>query len=88
MKKIWNKTENKILIILLLFSVSIGLWNNFRQLWMQDNGLSSTEISRILSYGTLFCVLGILVFSKYIKLEKIKSFISITLLITQIYLYL
>jgi hypothetical protein len=38
MKKIWNKNENKILIVLLFFSISIGLWNNFRQLWMQDNG--------------------------------------------------
>ena len=32
MKNILKKTENKILIILLLFSISIGLWNNFRQL--------------------------------------------------------
>ena len=69
MSKIWSKTENKILIILLLFSISIGLWNNFRQLWMQDNGLDPTQISRILSYGTLFCVVGILIFSKYIKLN-------------------
>jgi len=34
----------KILMILLLFSISIGLWNNFRQLWMQDNGLDPTQI--------------------------------------------
>jgi len=81
MKKIWCKTENKILIILLLFSISIGLWNNFRQLWMQDNGLNATEISQIISFGTLFCVVGILIFSKYIKLDKIKSFITTALLI-------
>lgn len=81
MNKIWSKTENKILIILLLFSISIGLWNNFRQLWMQDNGLNATEISQIISFGTLFCVVGILIFSKYIKLNKIKNFITIALLI-------
>lgn len=81
MSKIWSKTENKILIILLLFSISIGLWNNFRQLWMQDNGLNATEISQIISFGTLFCVVGILIFSKYIKLDKIKSFITTALLI-------
>lgn len=69
MSKIWKKAENKILIILLLFSISIGLWNNFRQLWMQDNGLEPTQISRILSFGTLFCVVGILIFSKYIKIR-------------------
>lgn len=81
MRKIWNKNENKILIVLLFFSISIGLWNNFRQLWMQDNGLNPTEISSILSIGTFICVIGILIFSKYIKLDKIKSFMSITLLI-------
>ena len=84
MSKIWSKTENKILIILLLFSISIGLWNNFRQLWMQDNGLNATEISQIISFGTLFCVVGILIFSKYIKLDKIKSFITTALLIKAI----
>lgn len=81
MSKIWSKTENKVLIILLLFSISIGLWNNFRQLWMQDNGLNATQISQIISFGTLFCVVGILIFSKHIKLNKIKSFITIALLI-------
>ena len=65
----------------MLFSISIGLWNNLRQLWMQDNGLDATEISQIISFGTLFCVVGILIFSKYIKLDKIKSFITIALLI-------
>ena len=81
MSKIWSKTENKVLMILLLFSISIGLWNNFRQLWMQDNGLNATQISQIISFGTLFCVVGILIFSKHIKLNKIKSFITIALLI-------
>ena len=81
MSKIWHKPENKILIILLLFSISIGLWNNFRQLWMQDNGINATEISQIISFGTLFCVVGILIFSRYIKLNRIKNFITISLLI-------
>lgn len=32
MNKIWNKKENQILIMLAFFSISIGLWGNFRQL--------------------------------------------------------
>lgn len=31
MKKI--KNENQILIMLAFFSISVGLWGNFRQLW-------------------------------------------------------
>lgn len=30
------KSENQILIMLAFFSISMGLWENFRQLWLQD----------------------------------------------------
>lgn len=47
MEKILNKfkNENKILLMLAFFSISKGLWENFRQLWLQDNNLNATEIS-------------------------------------------
>ena len=53
MKKI--KTENQILIMLAFFSISVGLWENFRQLWLQDNNFAITNISNILSIGTFKC---------------------------------
>ena len=65
MSRMLNKIENKILVILLLFSISIGLWGNFRQLWMESNGLEPNQISNILGFGTLLCVGCILIFSKY-----------------------
>lgn len=71
MKKI--KDENKILIMLAFFSISIGLWENFRQLWMQDNNFSATQISNILSIGTLISVIGVALFGKYIRLDKLKN---------------
>ena len=30
--------QTKILAMLGFFSTSVGLWENFRQLWLQDNG--------------------------------------------------
>ena len=33
-KKVFNRNENKILLMLAFFSISIGLWNTFRQLWL------------------------------------------------------
>ena len=45
MKKI--KIENQILIMLAFFSISIGLWENFRQLWLQDNNFSPTDIGKV-----------------------------------------
>lgn len=63
MKEKINKltNENKILIMLAFYSISIGLWGNFRQLWLENNSFSTTQISQILSMGTLLCALGILV---------------------------
>lgn len=74
------KDENKILVMLAFFSVSVGLWNNFKQLWLQDNLLDVAKISQILSISGLFCVGTLIVFSKKIQLSKIKQVIIIALL--------
>lgn len=78
MKKI--KDENKILIMLALFSISIGLWGNFRQLWLQDNNFSVTQISNIISIGTFISVIGIALIGKYVTLNKLKK--TLTLILT------
>ena len=79
MKKI--KIENQILVMLAFFSISMGLWENFRGLWLQDNNFTITNISNITSIGTLISVIGIMFVGKNIKLDKLKSFVSIALII-------
>lgn len=79
MKKL--KSENQILVMLAFFSISMGLWENFRQLWLEDNGFSATNISNIISIGTLISIIGIMFVGKYIKLEKLKRFVSCSLVI-------
>lgn len=68
MKKL--KTENQILMMLAFFSISIGLWENFRELWLQDNGFCTVDIGNIISIGTLISVIGILLAGKYISLKN------------------
>ena len=75
------KKENQILLMLAFFSISVGLWENFRQLWLEANNFSATNISNIISIGTFISVLGIIFVGKYIKLDKLKYFITFTLLI-------
>ena len=75
------KSENQILVMLAFFSISIGLWENFRQLWLQDNNFSPINIGNIISLGTLISVFGIFFVGKYIKLNKLKNFISFSLII-------
>lgn len=84
MKKI--KNENQILIMLAFFSISVGLWGNFRQLWLQDNNFAVTNISNILSIGTLISVVIIGLIGKYVKLDKLKKYISNSF-ISKIYKY-
>lgn len=79
MNKIWNKKENQILIMLAFFSISIGLWGNFRQLWLQDNGFNISQISIILSLGTFVSVLGIIFVGKFISLNKLKNVITVSI---------
>lgn len=81
MNKIWNKKENQVLIMLAFFSISIGLWGTFRQLWLQDNGFSISQISIILSLGTFISVLGIIFVGKFISLNKLKNMITISVCI-------
>ena len=86
MKKI--KNENQILIMLAFFSISVGLWGNFRQLWLQDNNFAVTNISNILSIGTLISVIIIGLIGKYVKIDKLKNTLVIVLLIKLVNMFL
>lgn len=59
----------------------MGLWANFRQLWLQDNEFSAMDISNIFSIGTLISVIGIMFVGKYIKLNSLKNFVSYSLIV-------
>ena len=70
------KEENKILVMLAFYSISLGIWKNFQQLWLQDNNMDISSISKILSASGLFCAIALLIFSNKITLNKIKKVIS------------
>ena len=86
MKKI--KNENQILIMLAFFSISVGLWGNFRQLWLQDNNFAVTNISNILSIGTFISVIIIGLIGKYVKLDRLKNTLVIVLLVKLVNMFL
>lgn len=75
------KKENQILVMLAFFSISVGLWGNFRQLWLQDNNFPVTQISNIISIGTFISVIAIALIGRYVTLNKLKSTLTFVLLI-------
>lgn len=78
------RLERGILAMLATFSISIGLWENFRQLWLQDNGFSATEVSNITSFGMLVSVFGILLVGRAVKMKKLKRFMVATLAVSSL----
>lgn len=73
------RLERQILLMLSLFSVAIGLWENFRQLWMGDNGFAVQEVSTLTSIATLVSVAGIIIVGQRLKMAQIKWFMTATL---------
>lgn len=75
------KNENRILVMLAFFAIGVGVWANFRQLWLEDNYLTVGQISRMLGFGTMICAFVALIAAKYISPARLKTFISTLLII-------
>lgn len=88
MTKKYFKTENKILIMLAFFSLSVGLWTNFKELWMQQNNLNVGEISSVLSIATFISAFIVILIASKIKLKNIVSLIRYTLMLKTVVMFL
>ena len=71
-----SRLANRILVMLAFFSISAGLWANFRQLWLEDNGYLATEISTLTSIATFLSVGGILLVGWKLKPSSLKTFMT------------
>lgn len=67
--------------MIIFFSISFGLWNNFRLLWLEENNLDPSEISRVMSLATFFGAISIIFISLKISMTNIKKLVSTTLII-------
>ncbi len=71
--------------MLAFFCISVGLWGNFRQLWLASNNLSATSISKVISIASLVAAFCLLFYTKKFSVAKIKIGILSTL-ITKIFI--
>ena len=65
-----NKNLKYIFLMIIFFSISLGLWNNFRLLWLEENGFTTSEIGKL-----------ILFISLKVDMNKIKRMVEWTLVI-------
>jgi hypothetical protein len=79
-----SKLQDKcflILFFLALYGFSIGLFDNYRELWMSANGLDTSSISHVISISYIVTVLILFFFTIKVSLNKLKSGICISLAI-------
>jgi len=84
MSKIKRDECFKILVFLALFGLSVGVFDNYRELWMSTNNLSTTSISRVISVSCLVTVLVLFFFTLKVSGKKLKIGISTSLAVKMI----
>jgi len=76
------RIEHQILAMLACFSISTGFWENFRQLWLQSNGFTAADISNLVSFGMALGIVGVIIAGRYVKMARIKNFMTLSLVIS------
>lgn len=82
MKEILKNRNLKYIFLMIIFlSISLGLWNNFRLLWLEENGLTAEEIGKIMSLSSFFGCIAILFISLKVDMNRIREMVGWTLII-------
>lgn len=84
MQKLKDNKSFCLLFFLALFGFSIGLFDNYRELWMSTNGLSTTTISHVISISYIVTVFVLFYFTIQVSTNKLKWGICITLALNMI----
>ena len=70
--------ENLLMIVLAFMSFSIGIWRNYRQLWLENIGFDVQSISKVLSVALICSALISFLISIYSTRVKVKNVIMLT----------
>lgn len=81
MKNLKNSQMLRVLIFLGLFGFSIGLFDNYRIMWMDANGLATSTISHIISISNIVTVLCLFFFTLKVSTDKLHRGIIIVLIL-------
>lgn len=79
--------ENKSLLMLIflgIFSFSTGLFSNYRELWLDSNGLSTLSISKIITFSSVVTTMALLFFSLKVSTKKLKNGVLVSIIMKMI----
>lgn len=80
-KNFHNSLCYKLLLFLACYSFSVGLFDNYRVLWLSEIGISTISISRIITVGSIVTALSLLFFSLKVSPSKLKNGITVSLIL-------
>ena len=82
-----NKEIKRIFLVLILFSLSGGIFYSFQELWLAANNLSTKTIGIGYSLCALLSVSTIFLCSNLISQDKLKKFTSLLFLLKGIIIF-
>ena len=78
------RDENILMIVLAFMCFSIGIWSNYRQLWLQNVGFSVSEISKLFSVALICSAVIAFIISFFSTKINVKSIIVMSILFRSI----
>lgn len=84
MQKLKSNSCFLLLVFLAIFGFSIGTFDNYRELWMSSNGLSTESISRVISVSYLVTVFVLFYFTIKVSPNQLKTGILISLILNMV----
>ena len=85
MKK-W-KDEYVLLTVYAIMSFSLGVWSNYRQLWLKDIGFDVSSISKLLSVSLICSSIIIFIISFFSNKINLKKLITLSLIFRTLSLF-
>lgn len=79
-----KKTEKLLFIFLIFFSLSVGVFSNYRELWLSANMIGAESISRIISIASFITVLVFTFFTIKVPYTKLKMGVTVSLILKMI----
>ncbi|MBR4178977.1 MAG: MFS transporter [Bacilli bacterium] len=76
--------ENLLMIVLAFLAFSIGIWGNYRQLWLEDVGFTLIGISKLFSVALICSAIISFIISLFSYKIKIKDIVLLSILMRSI----
>lgn len=84
MRKVFENKTFVLLLFLAIYSFSISLFDNYSELWLKSNGISTFSISKIITIASIVTALSLFFFSFKVSSKRLKNGMVVALVLKMI----